>query len=110
MMNSDDSKAPGKYGSKSVHSFTLPNEKHQFADPDRRKAARQKTLRCAVITWSDGMMDAAMMDISAEGAKLRPVNAARVPARFDLLLPSREWRKCEVVRRTVAHVAVRFID
>jgi hypothetical protein len=109
MTTSDNDDASGKFVAKPVHSFAVPKEKYPGTEQERRKAARQKTLRCAVIDCKNGMMDAAMLDMSAEGAKLRPVDAARVPARFDLLLPTREWRKCEV-RRTVAYVAVRFID
>lgn len=110
MINSDDENAHARLFGKPVHSFALPSENYPGADLERRGAARQKTIRCAVIACEDGTMDAAMMDISADGAKLRPVDETRVPARFDLLLPSREWRKCEVVRRTAAYVAVRFTD
>lgn len=75
-----------------------------------RHAPRKKTLRAATIVYNDAQctMDCAVLDLSARGARLRPLDPTILPDRFDLRLADDCVVPCTLVRRTGEEVAVDF--
>lgn len=79
---------------------------------DRRAAERQNVVKrsMALYRTDEGMMDAIVLDISTNGAKIRPLGQGTLPHRFALVLPGDECHCCEVVWRNDTYVAVQFDD
>jgi len=78
---------------------------------ERRHSARAKTLRNGLIIYDQGRctMTCTILELSAEGAKLRPQDAIWVPPSFDLKLPDGSRRHCDVVRKDRNDIAVRYV-
>lgn len=78
---------------------------------ERRHSARAKTLRNGLIIYDQGRctMACTILELSSEGAKLRPQDAIWVPASFDLKLPDGSRRHCDVVRKDRTDIAVRYV-
>jgi AmiR/NasT family two-component response regulator len=79
---------------------------------DRRASARRRTLQKAAILV-DGrpeLLDGMVLDMSDTGAKIRPGNMARLPARFELRCGYGRTYNCEVVRRSGFYLGVQFVD
>ena len=78
---------------------------------ERRHTARAKTLRNGLIVYDQGRctMTCTILELSAEGAKLRPQDAVWVPPSFDLKLPDGSKRHCDVVRKDRNDIAVRYV-
>lgn len=77
---------------------------------ERRAAARAKTLKTAMIIYDQGRctMPCTILEISPEGAMLRPQDTIWVPESFDLRLPDGTRRHCDVVRKVRTDIAVHF--
>ena len=78
---------------------------------DQRFSKRIRALRNGTISYNHGTttMDCSILDISAEGARLRPQNALRVPGSFRLRLSPTLTIGCEVVYRDQSHIGVSFV-
>lgn len=79
---------------------------------DRRASARRRTLQKAAILV-DGrpeLLDGMVLDMSDTGAKIRPGNMSRLPARFELRCGYGRSYRCEVVRRSGFYLGVQFVD
>ena len=79
---------------------------------DRRTSARRRTLQKAAILV-DGraeLVDGMVLDMSDTGAKIRPGNMERLPARFELRCGYGRNYLCEVVRRSGFYLGVQFVD
>lgn len=75
-------------------------------------APRAKTLKSGLIIYNHGRctMSCTVLEVSAEGAKLRPQDSIWIPDSFDLRLPDGTRRHCDVVRKQRSDVAVHFAD
>jgi len=79
---------------------------------DRRSSARRRRLQKAAILV-DGratLVDGMVLDMSDTGAKIRPGNMARLPARFELRCGFGRTYKCQVVRRSGFYLGVQFVN
>jgi hypothetical protein len=80
-------------------------------EDDKRKSARRRTLKGAIIAYNDRHSTVActVRDISQTGARLRLIGAISVPETFELLVELDGFEAgCEVVRRRGDEIAVRF--
>ena len=79
---------------------------------DRRTSARRRTLQKAAILVDgrDEFLDGTVLDMSDTGAKIRPNNMAKLPARFELRCGYGRIYSCEVVRRSGFYLGVQFVD
>lgn len=77
---------------------------------ERRTASRAKTIRNALIVYDQGRctMSCMILELSATGAKLRPLDSVWLPESFDLRLPDGSRRHCDVVRKDRTDIAVRY--
>lgn len=80
------------------------------SNQERRNAARAKTLRNGLIIYDEGRctMPCTILELSAAGAKLRPLDSVWLPESFDLKLADGTRRHCDVVRKDRFDVAIRF--
>jgi len=78
---------------------------------ERRHNKRAKTLRKGLISYDNGRctMACTILEISAEGAKLRPQDSVWLPEFFDLKLPDGTSKHCELVRKDKNDIAVRYV-
>ena len=78
---------------------------------DQRFSKRIKALRKAMISYNQGTstMDCSILDLSAGGARLRPLDPKRVPGNFRLRLTPSLTIGCEVVYREKADIGVSFV-
>lgn len=79
---------------------------------DHRFSKQIKDLDTASIMddAGGGDMDCAILDLSVEGARLRPVDPTALPARFRLRLTPCLTLGCQVVYRDHRDIAVSFIS
>ena len=79
---------------------------------ERRVAPRTKTLKTGLIIYDRGRctMSCTILEVSAGGAKLRPLDTIWVPDNFDLRLPDGSRRHCDVMRKARGDIAVRYAD
>lgn len=79
---------------------------------DHRFSKRIKALQTASITGDGGAthMDCTILDLSVEGARLRPLDPSGLPASFRLRLTPSLTLGCEVVYRDHREIAVSFVS
>lgn len=79
---------------------------------ERRAWKRAPVLRLASIVFKGGFASVRcnVLDISAGGAKLQPVDPASCPRAFELRIDDGPSHKCEVVRTERGMLGVRFVD
>jgi len=77
---------------------------------DHRFSKQIKALRTASIARAEGgdSMDCAILDLSVEGARLRPADPAALPGNFRLRLTPSLTLGCHVVYRDHRDIAVSF--
>ena len=75
-----------------------------------RHGPRRKTIKTATIVFDGGhcTMPCTVLDLSPEGAKLRPSDPMLLPDQFDLHLGDGLVAPCRVVGKRGGDVAVRF--
>ena len=78
---------------------------------ESRAAPRKKILKVGTIVFQNDSctMPCAILDLADGGAKLKPADVTLLPEQFRLDIRHGESHNCEVVRRTLDQVAVRFI-
>jgi two-component system nitrate/nitrite response regulator NarL len=78
---------------------------------DRRTAARRRTLQkvSILIDGRTDLLEGMVLDMSETGAKIRPNNMAKLPARFELRCGFGRSYNCEVVRRSGFYLGVQFV-
>ena len=78
---------------------------------DRRNARRFRAIQKGLIVFQDGRCDqtCAILDISANGARLRPLDSVQLPDRFQLRDNKSGLRDCVVVWRDGTTMGVKFI-
>ncbi len=79
---------------------------------DRRAERRKRTLKQGQIVFRDGqcVLECAILDVSATGARLRPSDTLLCPNEFYLRMRFGPTRPCEVVWQVGAVLGVRFCD
>lgn len=78
---------------------------------EKRTKPRAKFVKSARISDPErrGTMACIVLDLSRNGAKLKPSQMADLPTRFRLLMADAETYDCEVVWREGDQIAVRFV-
>ncbi|MEX2408909.1 MAG: PilZ domain-containing protein, partial [Rhodovibrionaceae bacterium] len=78
---------------------------------DRRGAPRKRTLQKGELFYlnSGAAVECVVLDVSASGARLRPVDVLSCPGHFRLRGPDGALRACEVVWRNDSELGVRFL-
>lgn len=78
---------------------------------DVRRTKREKLFGKGMIVYNDAFctMDCDVVDYSAEGARLKPLNPRDCPAHFQLRIKQGPTHNCKVVRRSGAEIGVRFL-
>lgn len=78
---------------------------------ERRRLPREKILKSGIIVYDRGTktMDCMLINFSAEGAKLRPLDALALPQTFELRIGRNAVYFCEFLRRTGCDIGVRFL-
>ncbi|RAI39325.1 PilZ domain-containing protein [Rhodoplanes roseus] len=77
---------------------------------EQRRSPRYLTLATAQIAAAAGVLDCAVLNVSAGGACLLVNDAAAVPEVFDLLVDPERFRiRCALAWRTRHHVGVAFL-
>lgn len=91
---------------------TVDAEKHiAEAEPDRRRASRRRVLKQVQIVSQDklSVLDCHLKSLSREGALITGEYMIDLPDRFYIRTSGQvKLVPCEVVRRTLTSVAVRF--
>lgn len=79
---------------------------------DRRVAPRVRVLQKGSILYLDdtSTVSCVVLDRSATGARLRPIDVLSCPDRFRLRMVDSVVRLCEVVWRDGRKVGVHFLD
>ena len=79
---------------------------------ERRGTPRKKALKAATILHDNDseMMRCMILDISENGARLKPTDAAVLPQTFRLMISKGPSYDCEVIRREDDLLAVRFVS
>jgi len=80
---------------------------------NQRVAQRVRTLRPAKVVWDDSRQAAncVIKDLSDTGAAIELKEIAAIPASFNLMmLPSKEMRPAEIVRRNGQNLGIVFLD
>lgn len=79
---------------------------------DHRFSKQIKALQTASITDDGGesRMDCTILDLSVEGARLRPLDPLGLPTCFRLRLTPSLTLGCEVVYRDQRDIAVSFVS
>jgi hypothetical protein len=83
------------------------------ANPEeRREKPRMPALRSGVLVFKDGYctMECEIIEISAGGARIKPLDPASCPKEFELRIKHGAKHICEVVRVHGREFAVRFLD
>ena len=76
---------------------------------ENRKSPRALTFKTGRIMLSDGQIDAAVLDVSSEGACLLVSDIMDVPETFQLVLdPDSQKRACEVRWKSGYRIGIRF--
>jgi PilZ domain len=77
---------------------------------ERRAKRRMKTIKTGTIIYQNGYctMPCTVVDLSESGAKIKPADALRVPDSFRLTVTNGQSYACELVRRALNHLGVRF--
>ena len=78
---------------------------------EKRRQQRDRVLRHARIIYSASSctMDCIVMDLSENGARIKPSDMLLCPEEFTLRVPFGTSRDCEVVWRRNTEVGVRFM-
>jgi hypothetical protein len=78
---------------------------------DRRNARRFRAIQKGLIIFGGSRCDqpCAILDISATGARVRPLDSATVPDRFQLRDHKSSLRDCAVMWRHGATMGVKFV-
>lgn len=78
---------------------------------DRRNARRFRAIQKGLIIFSGSRCDqpCAILDVSATGARLRPLDSVTVPDSFQLRDYKSATRNCVVVWRNGPTVGVKFV-
>ncbi|MDH3700047.1 MAG: response regulator [Alphaproteobacteria bacterium] len=78
---------------------------------ERRVTPRKKTLKAATILHQNdnAMMKCIILDISDNGARLKPADPTVLPQNFRLMIAKGPSYDCEVIRRENDQIAVRFL-
>lgn len=78
---------------------------------ERRLTTRKKTLKAATILHQNdnATMKCIILDISENGARIKPTDPAIVPQKFHLMIANGPSFDCEVIRRDDDQLAVRFL-
>lgn len=82
------------------------------SDPaDRRNDKRYRAIQKGLIVFAGANCDqpCAILDISAGGARLRPLDSATVPDRFQLRDHKSTMRDCAVIWRHGSTLGVKFV-
>jgi hypothetical protein len=80
-----------------------------MTEAERRTAQRHRTLKAGKIVLHRGtsVIDCTVRNVSATGAAISVVNAATVPAEFDLQFDG-QIRPCTVAWRRLERMGVKF--
>jgi hypothetical protein len=82
------------------------------AGKDRRAHKRNPMLRPASIVFKGGFASVRcnVLDLSAGGARIKPIDPASCPTHFELRIDDGPSHKCEIVRSERGIFGVRFTD
>jgi DNA-binding response OmpR family regulator len=78
---------------------------------EQRVISRQMILKAATIVYQNDSctMNCTILDLSENGAKLKPTDVTLLPQTFRLMVADGPSYDCEEVRRTHDQIAVRFV-
>ena len=82
-----------------------------IVNDDKRGFPRKKTLRVGTISYRNDSctMDCTILDLSDDGAKLKPLDSVNLPESFRLRIAHGPIYDCKVVRRARDEVGVVFV-
>jgi hypothetical protein len=81
------------------------------ANPERRRAPREKMLGTGLMSWSNGYrsMSCVVLDWTKSGARIKPADMIGCPEQFTLITKNGHRVPCEVRWREDDVMGVRFI-